>query len=364
MAKNFEDISYKVMPKLDIILKINAVVDKHKNSLQNPITDKDALIRSSYIMGVDKKVRGWFFHQDLLAIIGEYELSRYCMLVNMRAARDQDDSISVCHFVFTTDKSNLAIIQGLSPDALCRLDTFVCSDDGNGNFRKNGTIKGNLMHKQLKRESARESNKKLLHTLMFGGYNTEHLLTCAYSGVVVEDITITDYILNTEKTVNEYELHHVTFMDRESIGKTDSPSEHLNRYKLHEMPHLVLIELLSCVVLSASRHSSLHKACAADDIMSWKKRWNNGELSYMPWHWQNEENYNNTLNRISNMCPLFRKELALSYAEFIESNTLNISPARLEELLNKINPKIESTLDTMFQFYPETNNEPDQCLIA
>lgn len=335
---DFEQDAHKVLPCDKVIEKLDAFV-KANIPLQ-PMISEDELILENYVRAQVGQT-SWYFHPGILKILGGYSLTRYAMLLNMRAQRDSIlDEITISSFIFTKDKKQLADARGLGKNVFDRFDTFRCTPDGIGNFRKNGSRNG-PMAVSLNR---RNQNKIFLHLLMYGEYIEGADLTCALTGEIVNSIKTFNEVMGIYEYPDIFQLHHVLYAKGVSTSKTNNtdPSEYLNKGLYCDFPHDVVVELMGCIVLSENSHSRIHKVQRNDDINGWLKKYKRGDLAYLPYHWKSEENYNNTVKILTERCRFFNSVIsAPSYNDFIISNTSRT-------VISNSNPQSESMFGSLF----------------
>lgn len=361
---DFEIDAHKVEPDPAIIKALQDFVDTH--DMTDDCLLRTDLIQEEYI-GDFVGQSDWYFHPDLLDILPAYKLSRYAMLLNMRQHRDSTNNTTISHFIFTQDKEREIKARGISHNHFDRFDAFRCTPDGRGGFRKNGTMKGPMMVSQ----GRRDRNKIFLHILMYGKFIKGNNLRCAYTNENVENLQTVDDNENITKFVDIYDLHHSYYVAGASVDKTDGPSKYLNKQSFENFSHDVIIELLGCIVLSENSHTRIHKTQREDDITGWFKKLTRGDVCYIPFHWQNEENYLNTLSVLAGMCPRFDLARAPSYHEFLAKNT---SSKNLPALLPGYIPPppvrpIESIFSTIFGYEDCSKIDPNlqntiPCILA
>jgi hypothetical protein len=310
---DYEQDAWKVSVTLKTIEKLQEFVRTHKP--EKECCSEDELVAVNY----QKYFIGnsaWYMHPELTPILGPYNLSRYAMLLNMRKLDGKITHETISSFIFTKDKEQLRKARGLDDNDYDRFDTFRCTPDGNGNFRKNGSMNG---PKDLS-QKRRDMNKMFLRALMYGTIKEDNI-RCAWTGENVENLETPDDDNNVVKYIDIFHLHHAYYIDGTSIDKSEGPSHYLNKQVFECFSHDTVIEFLGCIILSDSSHSRLHKAQRKDDISGWFKKSGRGEMNYLPYHWINEENYKNTLALLDEMCPYFEIDRAPSYQEFLAKNT-------------------------------------------
>lgn len=252
-------------------------------------------------------------------------------------------------------------LRNMPLDSLDRFDNFYCMiASDTGTYRHQGTRDGCIKAGTLSDRSYKERNKALfLRVLQHGPTNTDQPLICSVDGEPVENIFNYDPKDDKDVMLDEFDLHHAKFIGNTShyynieindmIKKTEEPSKYVSKWLYFQYTTQMVAELLSCVVISTKKHTSLHKlAGKVGGIDFWIKGWQNKRYVSIPYAWRSQEHYNEILQWISINCPNVTIQKLPSYAQFLEfhqhDRKLNSSsPARRSRSKTKTDPSEQTS---------------------
>lgn len=153
--------------------------------------------------------------------------------------------------------------------------------------------------------------------LLYGPGGIGKSLCCAGRGVSLSPYTRTNFLTGESVNVSDGQWHHVLYTRNGSVFKTNEPSKLLTERPYKLFSHNQHIEMLGCIPLCGDEHDAIHASNGIDGIDNWFKRFANGEAKFLPYHFVNEEQYNETILWISDNTLNFDLLNAPDYETFI-----------------------------------------------
>jgi hypothetical protein len=211
-------------------------------------------------------------------------------------------------------------------------------------LRHNGSQKGC----EIRNSVNIDYNMIYVGILQHGPINKNKGIICHLSGKPLLGINLTNF--ETGMIIPQYthQLHHALYDKAGSAYKSKEPSKILGARQYFAFSHNQHMELLGCICLCGDSHDSVHGSNKKDGIDNWRKRLNIGECYSLPYHWQSEENYKDTINYLNEYTDHFKKEMAPDYETFVEMNS---TPYLAVLRSNKVVAEAESVFSTMFGEY-------------
>lgn len=238
-------------------------------------------------------------------------------------------------FVYGTDKNEYQIIRGIKHDDYDRFDSFECRYENRYSGTENekrvirhfGTKHGIIAYqkspkvkkrKKLSREDTRNENNIFIRVLMNGPQFVNRPLIDPFTKSNIESIKLVNDIDEREYTINTYTLHHCIFVNGTSIHKDgNEPSKALNTRSFTKFDITTILEFMGMIALGEDGHKIIHKTHYHDDIQGWFRRYLRGEVQWIPFHWRNERNYNQTVEWLIGQVTDLSKEDFPDYCRFV-----------------------------------------------
>ena len=189
-------------------------------------------------------------------------------------------------------------------------------------IRHNGSKVGAEIFSNLTRIANLNNNKEYLQIMQYGPDHNDKLLVCHLSGDSMSNIELTNFETGIKSTQYSHQLHHALYDKTGSIYKIAEPSKLMGMKNFRNFSQAEHMELLGCIILSGDSHDAIHNSNKQDGVDNWFKRLEMRECHSLPYHWISSENYNATLQYLSDNTEYFNKELALSYDEFMKKHSV------------------------------------------
>jgi len=262
--------------------------------------------------------------------VGLKALLKMAMMSNF-----SNDRSHISKFIYGTDKNEYQVLRGINTDDYDRFDTFDCRFENRYSGTENekrvirhfGTKHGIIAYqkspkvkkrKKLNREDTRNENNVFIRVLMNGPQFFNRPLIDPFTKTNIESIKLFNDIDEREYTINTYTLHHCIFVNATSIHKDgNEPSKALNTRSFTKFDITTILEFMGMVALGEDGHKIIHKTHYHDDIQGWFRRYMRGEVQWIPFHWKNERNYNQTVDWLVNHVSDLSKDDFPDYCRFI-----------------------------------------------
>lgn len=249
-------------------------------------------------------------------------------------------------------------IRNMDINSIDRFDGFCCMiASDTGTYRHQGTKDGCIKVGTLSDKTYKERNKELfLRVLQHGPTNSNNPLICSVDGRLVENIPNYNPSSNKYMPLDEFDLHHAKFTGNTSyyydyvldnmVKKVEEPSQYVNKWLHYQFTTKMISEMMSCIVISTAKHTSLHKfGEKIGGIDFWINGWTNNHYASIPYAWRSAENYTEILEWISKNCPLVDIKLLPSYEKFIQLHN-HLSIISSQDLYSMLNSRIETIQQT------------------
>jgi uncharacterized UPF0160 family protein len=237
---------------------------------------------------------------------------------------EEDKSFS--KYIYTHDKDTHILYRKISKTYVDRLDMFKCNfemTDGVKSIRHFGTKIGSYCYSNNRRENNRAENNNFVRALMYGPNFLNRPLFDPFTRNLMENYSLFNEEKQETITVSTYSLHHALFANGKSINKYDNePSKFLNQTIYTNYSKEVILEMLGCIALGEDGHKIIHATHRQDDVIGWINRYKRGECFWIPYHWINESNYNDTITWLSKCNKNVDITTFCKYADFITLNSL------------------------------------------
>ena len=231
-------------------------------------------------------------------------------------------------------KDKYANNRKVSETSVDRSDTFIPYLEKGKCLRFQGTKVGSGKYNVAQGEKYRENNKEFLRVLHNGPKSAKLPIKCHYNNSILEGIEVYSYTRGETIILDEFEVHHCLLknnnsyyynIDKKCIDKkSKDPSEYLNSLSYNNFTNNIVSEFMGSILLSVSKHSTLHKTETSDGIDRWLDRYNKGICESIPYAWKSENNYIEVLNWISINCSKVDITRFLNYNQFIDMHSMNI----------------------------------------
>lgn len=305
---------------------------------EDTVDDLKSYLSSFLVLSIDKdesdlkklkfhQYQTYYFHPCLS---GLPDKSWYPLLVKiaMHDNMSTNKKSNIGQFIYAKDKTIHIEARKVSPTTRDRFDMFKCRFETSKKtnkmlIRHTGTCRGQGAYGVDRSAEFRGDNKPLLRVLMFGPSGVHKLLSCPIEGLQIEQVRRFNPSTKKIEVYDCYEIHHVRFLNNESLYKSSSPSIYLNRDVFTNFSQAVIEEFLGSTVVSNSSHKIVHTQSSEEGIDSWFDRYAIGDCHYIPFHWKSEENYNKTLAWLESVCKNFKAAKALSYSEFMKKHCIS-----------------------------------------
>lgn len=308
---------------LDLYKKIKNKLRVELHSHKDKILSNTLSIENLYGAGFvcyDHK----FFHPCLGIQSGEHAkiLYKIALLENL-----EEDIIGpkLSNFIYKRDKH--ASVRNLKETDLDALSTFKSSiefDKRNNKhrIRENGTAIGSLIYKNRRTFQNKDLNQLYLIAHQHGPDHLDKDLICHVRNIPLLGRTMTNFETNAEVYILDNQFHHILYLGKKSIHKSNEPSYYFGKAPFTDWPHEVHVEFFGCITLCGDAHDSIHNSNTNfDGIDHWFKRYDKGECASLPYLWISENNYNKFCEWLESNTKYFKKRLAPTYEEFIISQS-------------------------------------------
>jgi hypothetical protein len=312
---------------------LNNIHQRKSNPTSIDITETDIREYSVYKSGgavyyIDKSIMpvSWLNNKANLKVFQQAIIKAAMVEI----ALNKNESISFVNGIYTQDKLVHREARMSKATVLDRLDKFRCGFEsktvGAETFkivRHFGTTEGQLAYSNTRRQKNRSENNHFIRVLMYGPTYHERPLFDPFTRNLMENYTVYNEQEERHITVSTYTLHHALFINGKSVNKYgDEPSKYLNQSMYQNYTYDQVTELMGCIALGEDGHKIIHATHRQDDIKGWISRYKRGECFWIPYHWINQENYQQTINWLVDNVENFTEELALSYTDFVKANSL------------------------------------------